>query len=59
MEYAIVEQAGSDKLLVVACDRLEPLQELLGDLKVLTTFSGEYMLACLNCLSDNLNNAIP
>jgi hypothetical protein len=44
MEYAIVEQAGSEKLLVVACDRLEPLQELLGNLKVLSTFSGESII---------------
>lgn len=45
MEYAIVEQAGSDRLLVVGCDRLEPLRELLGELKVLTTFGGEFGLS--------------
>jgi isoleucyl-tRNA synthetase len=41
MEYAIVEQPGNDRLLVVGCDRLEPLKDLLGELKVLTTFGGE------------------
>lgn len=46
MEYAIVEQPGSDRLLVVGCDRLEPLKELLGELKVLTTFGGESRSAC-------------
>lgn len=46
MEYAIVEQPGSERLLVVGCDRLEPLKELLGELKVLTTFGGESRSAC-------------
>jgi hypothetical protein len=50
MEYAIVEQAGSDKLLVVACDRLEPLQELLGNLKVLSTFSGGFSTAIVSMI---------
>lgn len=40
-----MEQAGSDRLLVVGCDRLEPLRELLGELKVLTTFGGEFGLS--------------
>jgi hypothetical protein len=46
MDYAIVEQPGNDRLLVVGCDRLEPLKELLGELKVLTTFGGESRSAC-------------
>jgi len=50
MEYAIVEQAGSDKLLVVASDRLEPLQELLGKLKVLSTFSGGFSTAIVSMI---------
>lgn len=44
MDYAIVEQPGNDRLLVVGCDRLEPLKELLGELKVLTTFGGDDLL---------------
>lgn len=41
MEYAIVEPEKGERLLIVAIDRLEPLQDVLGKLKVLATLSGK------------------
>lgn len=40
MQYAIVERADSDKLLVIGLDRIDELQKLMGELNVIATLSG-------------------
>ncbi|KAI5452982.1 isoleucine-tRNA ligase [Naganishia albida] len=44
MEYAIVERKSDPRLLVIATERLEPLKEALGDMKVLGRITGQELV---------------
>jgi isoleucyl-tRNA synthetase len=44
IEYALVRRSGSDRLLVIAKDRVSALERHLGSMEILETIMGDYLI---------------